>query len=246
MKRTILSLVTVSGLVLVAPLLAHADSDSQQTPAIVTKLKTISTESLLTQEQSETISDVQSELEELVDELEQVSNRINEKSSTLVDKLISKDQLKEELESLTNQIKEKKALLEQKKQEVAEAERQRQAAAAIQSQQTQVTSVSTASYGSGDAYAAFEQITAELGVTGIEKQIWADIISAESGWNTTVWNTSGSGAYGLGQALPASKMAPFGDDYMTNPYTQLKWMYSYVMNRYGSFQGVNWYSRGWY
>jgi len=41
-----------------------------------------------------------------------------------------------------------------------------------------------------------------------------------------------SGAYGLGQALPASKMAPYGSDYMTNPYTQIRWMKSYV-RRYG-------------
>jgi hypothetical protein len=60
------------------------------------------------------------------------------------------------------------------------------------------------------------------------------IISHESGWAPTKWNYGGSGAYGLGQALPATKMAPYGTDYMTNPITQLKWATAYV-SRYGSW-----------
>jgi hypothetical protein len=61
------------------------------------------------------------------------------------------------------------------------------------------------------------------------------IISRESGWGVTKWNHSGSGAYGLGQALPASKMAAFGSDYMTDPVTQLKWANAYAVGRYGSW-----------
>jgi hypothetical protein len=61
------------------------------------------------------------------------------------------------------------------------------------------------------------------------------IIEHESEWRWLVYNSQGSGAYGLGQALPASKMAPFGDDYMTNPVTQLKWAQSYALDRYGSW-----------
>lgn len=61
------------------------------------------------------------------------------------------------------------------------------------------------------------------------------IIDHESGWACTKWNYAGSGAYGLGQALPASKMAAFGADYMTNPVTQLKWANAYAVGRYGSW-----------
>lgn len=103
----------------------------------------------------------------------------------------------------------------------------------------------TKSFGPNQAREAFEQITADLGVTGSEKQIWADIIYKESRWNVYATNPS-SGAYGLPQSLPGNKMASVGDDYLTNPYTQLMWMYKYVHERYGSFAGVNWYSRGWY
>jgi hypothetical protein len=61
------------------------------------------------------------------------------------------------------------------------------------------------------------------------------IISHESGWVAVKSNYAGSGAYGLGQAYPASKMAPYGADYMTNPVTQLKWANAYATSRYGSW-----------
>lgn len=61
------------------------------------------------------------------------------------------------------------------------------------------------------------------------------IISRESGWGVTKSNYGGSGAYGLGQALPASKMAPYGSDYLTNPITQLRWANAYAVKRYGSW-----------
>jgi hypothetical protein len=51
----------------------------------------------------------------------------------------------------------------------------------------------------------------------------------ESGWRM-VWNYQGSGAYGIPQALPASKMASAGADYMTNPATQIRWGLGYVAN----------------
>lgn len=72
------------------------------------------------------------------------------------------------------------------------------------------------------------------------------LVSKESGWNPLARNKS-SGACGLPQALPCSKMASFGSDYETNPITQLKWMASYV-NRYGGWQGAYnfWQSHHWY
>lgn len=71
------------------------------------------------------------------------------------------------------------------------------------------------------------------------------IISRESGWGVTKSNYAGSGAYGLGQALPASKMARFGADYLTNPVTQLKWADAYAKGRYGSWANAynHWVAR---
>jgi len=61
------------------------------------------------------------------------------------------------------------------------------------------------------------------------------IVSHESGWVYTKYNYAGSGAYGLGQAYPAGKMAAFGSDYLTNPVTQLKWANAYAVGNYGSW-----------
>lgn len=72
------------------------------------------------------------------------------------------------------------------------------------------------------------------------------IVSKESGWNPLSRNKS-SGACGLPQALPCSKMSKAGSDYATNPVTQLKWMTSYV-SRYGGWKGAYdfWQAHHWY
>jgi hypothetical protein len=69
----------------------------------------------------------------------------------------------------------------------------------------------------------------------------------ESGWNHKASNPS-SGAYGIPQALPGSKMASKGSDWKTNPATQIKWGLGYIEGRYGSpckawshSQSVGWY-----
>ncbi|WP_374775609.1 transglycosylase SLT domain-containing protein [Streptomyces sp. NBC_01310] len=76
---------------------------------------------------------------------------------------------------------------------------------------------------------------------------FSKIINQESTWNYLAVNKS-SGAYGLVQALPGSKMASAGADWRTNPATQIKWGLNYMEDRYGgpcsawSFHQAN----GWY
>lgn len=72
------------------------------------------------------------------------------------------------------------------------------------------------------------------------------IVTHESGWRVNATNPS-SGAYGLPQSLPGSKMAAAGRDWRTNPITQLKWMKSYV-GRYGGGPGAAefWRAHHWY
>lgn len=69
----------------------------------------------------------------------------------------------------------------------------------------------------------------------------------ESGWNPYACNSS-SGAYGIPQALPASKMASKGADYKTNYQTQINWGLSYISSRYGNPQNAwsHWLANGWY
>ncbi|RSX53447.1 G5 domain-containing protein [Bifidobacterium goeldii] len=63
------------------------------------------------------------------------------------------------------------------------------------------------------------------------------IINHESGWRVNATNPS-SGAYGLPQALPGSKMASAGADWATNYQTQFKWFVNYCNSRYGSLAGA--------
>jgi len=54
----------------------------------------------------------------------------------------------------------------------------------------------------------------------------------ESDWRVYAQNPSG--AYGIPQALPASKMAMMGSDWRTNPITQIRWGLYYIDNAYGT------------
>ncbi|MGI5214240.1 lytic transglycosylase domain-containing protein [Plantactinospora sp. CA-290183] len=71
--------------------------------------------------------------------------------------------------------------------------------------------------------------------------------SKESGWNHKAENRS-SGAYGIPQALPGSKMSSAGADWRTSPATQIEWGLGYIKGRYGTpcdawghSQDVGWY-----
>ena len=71
--------------------------------------------------------------------------------------------------------------------------------------------------------------------------------SKESGWRVNAHNAS-SGAYGIPQALPGSKMASAGADWQTNPATQIAWGLGYIAGRYGDPCGAWEHSkaRNWY
>ncbi|XVQ12591.1 lytic transglycosylase domain-containing protein [Spirillospora sp. CA-255316] len=78
---------------------------------------------------------------------------------------------------------------------------------------------------------------------GCLQKLW----DKESNWNYRASNPS-SGAYGIPQALPGSKMASAGDDWRTNYKTQIRWGLGYIDNRYGTpckawahSQSVGWY-----
>jgi hypothetical protein len=69
----------------------------------------------------------------------------------------------------------------------------------------------------------------------------------ESGWDVTAYN-AGSGAYGIPQALPGSKMASAGSDWEKSAYTQIKWGFGYIKDAYGSPCGAWAHEEdtGWY
>lgn len=89
----------------------------------------------------------------------------------------------------------------------------------------------------------------------LNKYLWSEsdyqalvnLWERESNWNANAHNKN-SGAHGIPQSLPASKMSSEGSDYYTNGYTQIRWGLKYIKERYGSpskawkhFQNKNWY-----
>ena len=87
----------------------------------------------------------------------------------------------------------------------------------------------------------------KYGYGGNQFDCFNNIIMRESMWRVNATNPS-SGAYGIPQALPGSKMATVASDWRTNPATQIIWGIEYMKNRYGSpcaawgFKS----SHGWY
>jgi hypothetical protein len=77
---------------------------------------------------------------------------------------------------------------------------------------------------------ALEQVTAQ-GWNYNEYSCLVKLWERESNWRHTAENKS-SGAYGIPQSLPASKMASAGPDWRTNPETQIRWGISYIKGRY--------------
>jgi resuscitation-promoting factor RpfB len=92
-----------------------------------------------------------------------------------------------------------------------------------------------------------ERMAAQRGWTGEQWGCLYQLWQKESGWNHLAMNPS-SGAYGIPQSLPGSKMATVGADWQTNPETQITWGMNYISGRYGTpcsawakSQAVGWY-----
>ncbi|GLW20320.1 lytic transglycosylase domain-containing protein [Microbispora triticiradicis] len=83
--------------------------------------------------------------------------------------------------------------------------------------------------------------------SGQEFQCLDSLWTRESNWDHRAYN-SGSGAYGIPQALPGDKMGYVAQDWRFNPQTQIRWGLRYIKGRYGSpcgawghFRSHNWY-----
>lgn len=103
------------------------------------------------------------------------------------------------------------------------------------------------SRGSGDPRSIARGMVAAEGWSAGQFSCLDRLWERESGWRVTARNPY-SGAYGIPQAMPASKMAAAGADWRTNPTTQIEWGLDYIDARYGSpcaawdhFLARNWY-----
>lgn len=97
------------------------------------------------------------------------------------------------------------------------------------------------------AQQAAAQLVKEAGWGAEQFQCLVTMWNHESGWRVSAANPS-SDAFGIPQALPGSKMAAYGDDWRTNPVTQIKWGLAYIEGRYGSPCGAwsFWRANRWY
>ncbi len=100
---------------------------------------------------------------------------------------------------------------------------------------------------SGAQAIARDLMLAQYGWGGDQFGCLVSLWNRESGWNVNAYNSS-SGATGIPQAVPGSKMASAGADWQTNPATQITWGLGYIAGRYGTPCGA-WdhsQSAGWY
>ena len=144
-----------------------------------------------------------------------------------------------------------KAEAEQKAKEEAEAKKKAEELRIAQSKQVTSrggTSVRAAT-GTKAEYQAYAKNLCinTYGWTENDFNCLVKLVEKESSWNPNAVNKS-SGAAGLFQALPASKMASEGSDYMTNYKIQVKWGLKYIKNRYGTPANAwaFWQSHRWY
>ncbi|OKJ87655.1 hypothetical protein AMK31_10860 [Streptomyces sp. TSRI0107] len=142
----------------------------------------------------------------------------------------------------------KKEQAEKAAQEAKEAEeaKEREEAEQKASRDAARADASTFAVQSSYSIAQIQSMAAQM-VPGDQFQCFSNIVDHESDWNYRAVNPS-SGAYGLFQALPGTKMASAGADWQTNPATQIKWGLNYMNERYGSPCGAwsFWQANHWY
>ncbi|EDY66942.2 secreted protein [Streptomyces pristinaespiralis ATCC 25486] len=136
------------------------------------------------------------------------------------------------------------------KKEAAEerAQKEREEAAAAEARANRDAVRDASSFSTQASYTVAEvQAMARQMVPADQFQCFSNIVDHESSWNYRAQNPS-SGAYGLVQALPGSKMSTAGADWQTNPATQIKWGLNYMDSRYGSPCGAwsFWQANHWY
>jgi hypothetical protein len=85
----------------------------------------------------------------------------------------------------------------------------------------------------GSVRATGQMMAAARGWTGVQFSCLDDVWTRESHWRVTAYNPN-SGAYGIPQAQPGSKMASAGPGWRTDAATQIAWGLAYIARTYGS------------
>jgi hypothetical protein len=122
---------------------------------------------------------------------------------------------------------------QQQSQEQAQQQSQEQAQQQQQSSSQQTSTATSTEDNSGTPQQIAAAMLSQFGWSSDQMSCLEPLWEQESGWSVTATNAS-SGAYGIAQALPASKMASAGSDWQTSAYTQIKWGLGYIQETYGS------------
>ena len=168
-------------------------------------------------------------------------------------KIKMKEERKAKEEEEEKRIAEEKAKAEAEQKAKEEAEAKKKAEELRIAQSKQVTSRGGTSVRAATGTKAEYQAYAKnlcintYGWTENDFNCLVKLWERESNWNPNAHNKS-SGAHGIPQSLPASKMASEGDDYYTNGKTQIRWGLKYIKNRYGTPSNAWTHSqqKGWY
>ena len=100
-------------------------------------------------------------------------------------------------------------------------------------QPTPSATASAAPVASGSPQQIAQAMLASFGWSSSQFSCLDPLWAHESGWSVTAYN-AGSGAYGIPQALPGSRMASAGPGWQTNAATQIRWGLEYIKGTYGS------------
>lgn len=167
----------------------------------------------------DTLETIQTELEDMTDKQVQLEEKQKELE-------VSKAQKKEEEARLAREAEEKARIAKEEARKAEEAKKQEQIKVAstkpVTSRGGTTVRESSSSSKSGLQSYAHDLCINTYGWSENDYQCLVKLWNRESGWNPNAHNKS-SGAYGIAQALPASKMASEGSDYYTNGKTQIRW-----------------------
>jgi hypothetical protein len=160
------------------------------------------------------------------------------------------DQAEEETADVVADTAELRSALTAAQQKQAEEEAARiaaeQAAAQAAAEQQAAAALAAANTPEGAKASAQQIMSSTYGWGGDQFSCLDSLWNKESGWNYQAYNPSG--ATGIPQALPGSKMASAGSDWQTNAATQVAWGLGYISSVYGTpcsawahSQAMNWY-----
>ena len=192
-------------------------------------------------------------------ECEDFIHKINEYDSQeytieTTKKIIYQETKEEDLSNIINTKKEAYEAEQARLRAEAEAKERARKAAEEKARREKEQSTTTAQSSSSGSYSlsdyqayAKDLVINTYGWSEYDFECLVKLWNRESGWNPNSHNSS-SGAHGIPQSLPASKMASEGADYYTNGYTQIRWGLKYIKGKYGS-PSAAWahsQSKGWY